>query len=243
MSIVHAALNPALRHERCATRATRSAHQRSRHLVRTLILAVSVLGIPVFAADPPGYPEQITAYDPREVAMLPRYCIYTQGFRDAVPGGNNQAEIKHWYHVMGPTYHTMHHYCAGLMKTNRANLARTRTYQQFYLQDAIGEFDYVLQRAPADFPLLPEILTKKGENLIRLGRAALAVKELRDAVRIKPDYWPPYAALSDLYKQNGDVQGARRVLEEGLALSPEAKGLKNRLAELDKPKGPRKHED
>ena len=51
------------------------------------------------------------AYDPREVAMLPRYCAYTQGFRDHVPGGNNPAEIQRWYSMLGETFNAMHHYC------------------------------------------------------------------------------------------------------------------------------------
>ncbi|MCS6943935.1 MAG: hypothetical protein RMK97_00705, partial [Sutterellaceae bacterium] len=104
----------------------------------------------------PGYPDRAEALDPREVAMLPQYCIYTQHFREVVPGGNNQAEIERWYAVLGPTYHHLHHYCYGLMKTNRGRiLARDRQTRNFYLADAIREFDYVLRNATADFALLP----------------------------------------------------------------------------------------
>ena len=35
-----------------------------------------------------GYPS-LDAYDVREVAMLPRFCPYTQRFRLTVPGGSN----------------------------------------------------------------------------------------------------------------------------------------------------------
>lgn len=193
-------------------------------------------GLSPCAAEIPGYPASVIAYDAREVAMLPRYCIHTQSFRGAVPGGGNQAEIKRWNQVMGPTFEAMHHYCWGLMKNNRANiLARNQQDRLFYLGDAIGEFDYVIQRAPQDFVMLPEILTKKGENLLRLGKAAQAVPELMRAIELKPDYWPPYEALSEHYRAAGDVTNARTMLEQGLSFSPESKTLKRRLAELGAP--------
>jgi len=182
----------------------------------------------------PGYPDNIDAYDPREVAMLPSYCKYTQLFRGRVPGGNDQAEIDRWYSIAGDTFHALHHYCWGLMKTNRAIfLTRTRKYRLFYLEDSILEFEYVLRYTPENHVLLPEILTKKGENLIRLDRASLGLRDLTRAIELKPDYWPPYVVMSDHYKATGDIKKAREVLEKALSFSPDAKGLKMRLTELD----------
>jgi tetratricopeptide (TPR) repeat protein len=189
----------------------------------------------------PGYPDRIDDYDAREVAMLPPYCKHTQLFRDRIPGGNNPAEISRWSSTLGPTFPHLHHYCWGLMKTNRAVLlARTRQAKNSNLDTAIKEFDYVLQRAPEDFVLLPEILTKRGENLIRLGRGANAVRDLERAIEIKADYWPPYVALSDYYKASGDATKARALLEKALSFAPEIKTIKNRLAELDGVKGKQK---
>ena len=166
--------------------------------------------------------------------MLPRYCSYTQYFRDQVPGGNNTAEIERWYSTLGETFHHMHHYCWGLMKTNRGVLlARDEQSRRSYLTNSIVEFDYVIERAPPDYILLPEILMKKGENLIRLGQVGSVNLQLLRAIELKPDYWPPYAALSDNYKNNGDLKKAREVLEKGLSTSPDAKALKERLANLD----------
>jgi hypothetical protein len=195
---------------------------------------VLALAVPAYAAAPPGYPDSPYAGDPREMAMVPRFCNYTISFRNAVPGGGNPEEIKRWSSVMGETFIHMHHYCAGLIVTNRAILlSRTRQDRTFYLNDSIVEFDYVIQRAPPDFFMLPEIFSKKGENLIRLGRAHLGIVELQRAIDLKPDYWPPYAQLSDYYKGTGDFQKAREYLEQALSYSPDAQAVKRRLAELD----------
>lgn len=131
----------------------------------------------------------------------------------------------------------MHHYCWGLMKLNRAlYLARSDQARQFYFRSAIGEFDYMLEHAPEDFVLRPEILTKKGQSLIRLGRGPLAVPILERAIELKPDYWPPYVQLSEHYKESGQIAKAREVLEKALELSPGVETLQQRLAEFDAPR-------
>ena len=190
---------------------------------------------------PPGYPESVEGYDKREVAMLPRYCLSTLGFRMArVPGSEDQATTDRWYAYLGPTFNAMHHYCWGLMKTNRAMLlARDTATREFYLRDAIKEFDYVITSAQDDFLLLPEIHTKRAENWARLGKSSLGLLDLERAISLKPDYSPAYAALSDHYKGTGDVAKAREVLETGLAHSPGAVGLQRRASELERtPKKP-----
>lgn len=166
--------------------------------------------------------------------MLPEYCMYTQLFRNHVPGGNDPAEISRWHLRMGDVFIHMHHYCYGLMHLNRATiLARDAETRRFNLNNAILEFDYVLERAPKNFALLPEILTKKGEVMLRQGRAPLAMTQFERAIELKPDYWPPYAQMSDYYAHNGDTERARSILKQGLAQSPEAKALQRRLRELD----------
>src|SRR5258706_5958392 len=196
------------------------------------LLAVS--GICPAQVPIPGYPDTVMGFDLREVALLPRYCIYTQSFRDAVPGGNDPPAIKAWYDRLGRTFHDMHHWCYALMKTNRAVLlARDSHARSFYLHDSITEIDYVIRGAPHDFVLLPEMITKKAENLLLLDRAPQAVSEFERAIQLNGDYWPPYAYLSDYYKQLGQRKKARELLETALSRVPDAKGLQRRLAEVD----------
>ncbi len=188
----------------------------------------------------PGYPERISAYDAREMAMLPRYCKHTNLIRQHVPGGDDPEQVQYWRSVMGPTrtgrpeymFETMHHYCWALMYTNRATIVRSEHYRKIYLNASLGDIDYVLSNAPKDFVLLPEVLTRKGQNLLRLGKARDGMQALERAIHVKPDYWPPYAAIGDYYAQNGELSKAREVLEKGLAADPDSRALKRKLAEL-----------
>lgn len=199
-----------------------------------LAAGLSVLTGASRAQEIPGYPASVTAYDRREVAMLPQFCQHTQLFRDHLPGGNDADKIRTFTALFGPIFNDMHHYCYGLMKVNRAILlSRDATTRRFYLNDAVNEYDYVIQRAKPDFLLLPEVLTKKGEALGHLGRGPLAVFEYERAIELKSDYWPPYARLADYYKDSGDIPKARQVLEAGLQAVPDTKALQRRLAELD----------
>jgi hypothetical protein len=189
-----------------------------------------------FAQGIEGYPGSVEGFDPREVALLPQWCIYTDTFRDRVPGGQNPQMIAHWRARIGETFDAMHHFCYALMKTHRATvLARDAATRVFYLQDSIREFDYVIGRAPADFVMLPEIFARRGQNLIRLGRGPVGQIDLERAIELNPTYWPPYAYLSDYSKATGDHKQARRWLEQGLKQAPDATALKRRLSELDAP--------
>jgi tetratricopeptide (TPR) repeat protein len=174
-------------------------------------------------------------YDPKLLAMLPPYCKYTQDYRQNVPGGGDPTQIEHWASVLGPeNFNHLHHYCYGLVHTNRAlYFSSNKQDRNFELSQSVREFGYVLARVTPDFALLPEILTKRGENLLRLGNAPEGALDLNRAIELKPDHWPPYAALSDYYKALGDLQSARGWAEKGLAAAPGTKALERRLAELD----------
>lgn len=168
------------------------------------------------------------------MAMLPQYCKYSMIYRDKVPGGNDPAKIEHWRGILGPGYSHIHHYCNGLIQTNMAMLrADNKKSRVSLLEISLSEFDYVIRNVPEDFVLLPEILTRKGENLIRMGRGPESIQVLQRAMRIKPDYWPPYAYLSDYYKDIGEREKARQTLEKGLARSAGSKALTSRLKSLD----------
>lgn len=190
-------------------------------------------------------------FDAQQLAKMPEYCKYTQEFRWHVRDGNNPVQIARWQRLMGPSsnvntpmFEHMHHYCSGVFLINRAAFAfRDDGDAATYLKKSINEFDYVIDRAPDTFVLLPEVLTKKGEALIRLARdragigiTGLVEQTLGRAIALKPDYWPAYATLSDFYASIGNKAKAREILDKGIAAAPGAKALTRRLSELRNPK-------
>ncbi len=188
---------------------------------------------PSHASDIMGYPASIYAFDQREIRLLPRFCLFTQHFREKLVGSADTAEIEAWSARLGPTFVHLHHYCYGLMNANRGmHLAQSSSVRNFYLTGAVTEFDYVIERAAPDFVLLPEVITKKADMLLLLNKAPMAVLQFERAIELKQDYWPPYAHLSDHYKSIGNVKKARETLEAGLVHVPDAKGLLRRLSEV-----------
>jgi tetratricopeptide (TPR) repeat protein len=207
-------------------------HERVLHRLAVLFLVLASCGAARAQQMAPGYPDDFMALDAREVRLLPPYCVYSQIFSWKYKP--NEVERKRWEAALGPTFTHIHHYCFALLKTNRALfLTKEKRFRMFYLSDSMNEFKYIIDRSPDNFVLLPEILTKKGENLVRLGQGAFAVFEFERAIELKPDYWPPYAQLADYYKSEGDKEKAREVLSKGLSQSPDVKALQQRLAELD----------
>ena len=173
-------------------------------------------------------------YDPKVFAFLPAWCKYTPVWSSSAPGLNAE-EHQRLNRLMGPqNFKHVHHYCAGLFLMTRAlYFERTKTGRDTALTLSLGEYDYVLARVERTFPLIPEILTKKGETLVLLGRAD-AMVPLHQAIELKPDYWPAYVALSDYFAAFGNVEEARKWLQKGLEAAPNTQALARRLAELDK---------
>src|SRR5262249_43283781 len=120
-----------------------------------------IAGILAFAAPLQPRAQRFNTYNPRDLALLPTYCKYTQYFRDQVPGGNNPAEIQKWMVRTKGAFNSMHHYCWGLMLQNEAKLfTRDPQRKRSNWAGSINEFDYVIEHSPPDFVLLPEIFTK-----------------------------------------------------------------------------------
>ena len=86
------------------------AVDRPRRIAAQLVVGIALCG-GAAAQSIPGYPGSIFAFDPREVALLPRFCTYTQHFREQVPGGNNMTLVRSWEAQLGPTFQHLHHYC------------------------------------------------------------------------------------------------------------------------------------
>lgn len=107
------------------------------------------------------------AISPAELQLLPEGC---KAKLDTALRTNQQLQDQ-WANRLGPdTWRHLHHYCHGLKFMNRANFTFDNADKRFYLQSAMGEFEYVITHVPSNSPILAEVNGKKKETEIMLGR-------------------------------------------------------------------------
>lgn len=186
---------------------------------RSYILAFSLYAGTAFGApwDPPT---------DAEIAVLPAYCASRL---------KNLPDYGHWVQVLGPSFNDVHHYCEALVHLNRYYKSHNTEDRKFFLQNTIGNIDYMFSHALPTQPrnvLLPEMHFTKGKVLIIAGRDFEAAREFLQAIQLKPDYTDPYAALADYYSKVGKKQDALKILEEGLRQVPGTRSLARRYQEL-----------
>lgn len=130
---------------------------RANRKVFALLLGLASLAHPALALLPHAPTEA-------ELAKLPKGCQVKLG-----TGPQNAALWQSWSARVGnETWLHMHHYCGGLKFMNRARFTLDKAEKGFYLQSAIGEFNYVLKAWPANSPLMPEAQSQKTQAELML---------------------------------------------------------------------------
>lgn len=200
----------------------------SRLVITLQALILALVSWSCLAQQPPNVTEA-------EWAQLPEYC--PDKIKNYAVWGIEGRRASHWISVMGgrENWVHMHHYCWALIEFLRAGKPETsKMLRNTYLNNAVGNINYVIGNARPDFKLLPELLTKKASALVKLGRDGDAAAAFRQAADAKPDYWPAFAGLAEIYRRLGQLNEARAVVEEGLEHAPQSKLLSSMLAELQK---------
>ena len=168
-----------------------------------------------------------------DFSLLPPYCKVNmhagyEGYRDPV-------EAKMWDDRLHGTT-GIWHYCWGLHQINLANQSADINQRRGYLSQAIGDMRYTQERASQDSILLPKIYYDIGQTLEELDDDAGAMEAYYQCIKLNPKLPRPYAALSDLFKNQNKTKQAVAILEEGLKYKPKSKTLLKRLAQLTKEK-------
>jgi tetratricopeptide (TPR) repeat protein len=148
-----------------------------------------------------------------ELTLLPDYCKGTQVTRSI---SGDTRPYSEYIAAYGATYIHMHHYCWALNAENKLSQIREKHHKLSELNSILDNIQYVLNRAPQNFPLLPEIYLSKARILFKLERDVEAVKVLFKLTRIRPEYSPTYAQLGDYYQRIGDKVNAIKTYEWGL---------------------------
>jgi hypothetical protein len=182
-------------------------------LVVGLIVCL-VPAAPVFAQKPPNI-------SPGEMALIPPYCVDTMGFTYGDATTNTSPRAGYWLNMMGKSFWAVHHYCWGLIKLRRAELAGTsKEVRTGTLLNVIAEYNYVLEHSTPDFVLRPELLARRGDAQLKLGAIGDALESYEAAIQFKPDYWIAYYNWAEFLLASKRPMDAQAFLERGLAQTP-----------------------
>lgn len=151
--------------------------------------------------------------DISELTLLPTYCRGTQQIRTI---SNDPKPFEEYVAIYGEAYHHLHHYCYALNSENKLPKIHDERYKQSELISILANIQYVLDRAPLTFSLIPDIYLSKARVLFKMERDVEAVGVLFKLTRIRPDYGPAYAQLGDYYQRIGDKHSALKFFEQGL---------------------------
>jgi tetratricopeptide (TPR) repeat protein len=174
-------------------------------------------------------------FSQEELLALPRVChaqrVINNLLRAAIVP---EEERRQWAARLGEKdYSAFHHYCWALIYIRRAGEAETSQVRTFNYETAVNNFGFVQANASPGFPLMPEVNLRKGQTYRLLGQDAAAAKEFTQAIQLKPDYTPAYAALFDFYMDLNDATGAEAILAKGLVHAPQSKILLQKKLELE----------
>ena len=168
--------------------------------MRIIFILFFILVTPAaWAMKPGGEIEDLS-----ELSALPAYCKGTQLTRAV---SHDPKPIEEYVAIYGHAYTHLHHYCWALNAENHKNSD---------INSILGNIQYVIERAPLTFALLPEIYITKARILFKAKRDTDALATLLQLTQIKPDYAAAYAQLGDYYQKVGDKSSAIRYYEQGL---------------------------
>lgn len=162
-----------------------------------------------------------------ELSILPPFC------QTKLSSSSSPADQILYSGKIGPDWKHIHHYCFALNFSNRYKRSfANKGDQLFYLQSAMGEFEYIFTHASPTFWMRPEMHVQKGKLLAAAKRNIEAISEFEQALQKNPNYVEAYAALSDLYNNTGQKSKSITAVEEALQRAPNNKSLQRQYKQL-----------
>jgi tetratricopeptide (TPR) repeat protein len=194
---------------------------RPRPLLLCSVLLALVSSKSSFAFDPNG--------NANERPLLPEYCAYTHPTGLFIKGTGTLSEGgKKWIAIHGDgNQKHIHHYCWAMVRLMRSHSAQATAQARKHLREtALADIDYSIEFSTLDFPLLAELLVRRGTTLTLLNRRPEAISSFKEAIKVNPKYAPAFYELAHMQWREGDRAGAQATIDLGLRDSPDSEMLK-----------------
>lgn len=157
-----------------------------------------------------------------EIAMMPPFCQVR-----IKPESRSKPEAERYFRQFGQeAWSHLHHYCYGINFVGRARMTTDPGHRRHYLQSAVGEFRYVLDRVPKNYWMRPQLNLELADVLLQIDRGSEAAQLLYEALAANPRYLQAYLALIRYHNRIGDKAGVLRTATEGLRYLPDSNVLK-----------------
>jgi tetratricopeptide (TPR) repeat protein len=155
-----------------------------------------------------------------EWLVWPDYCraryMESGAGRDSIFSTRvGDAEVHRWESSLGDGWYALHHFCAGLAKTDRAAREPDKTKRGSRYNDAIYEFTFYIARTPPTHPLYAEAqvrvcLAEDSNNAMAEG-----LSNCDAAIRAQPSNPVGYTGKATVYRRHKQFTEAREVLDLG----------------------------
>jgi len=198
-----------------ATIVDTSVHGRFRRASHSIV--VVVIAVLAFAQAAIALQFEPTEF---EWASWPEYC--RARYMESAAGRESQflgrvdaGLVANWRARLGAAWDPLHHYCAGLVITDRARIEPDKRQRENLLRRVIEENRYALARIPPSHPMYAEIAARSGLVHRDLGEDDLALRHLEMAIKECPKCVVGYQAMAIFHRGKGQLAEARRTLESG----------------------------
>jgi tetratricopeptide (TPR) repeat protein len=194
-----------------------------------LVLTLVITCITIFRAQSAHARMKLNPYpDKEEMLSLPRWCQVCVVTNASIFSGDKSsvtdalmAERAQWAKKIGEdVFIYLHHYCAALNWINRYNKSmfdedypEASMHREAALRSGLQEFAFVRTHVNKAWILFPELLLKEAFIYRALENNIQAIKNLREALELRPDYAPIYQELAETYKKVGMKDQAAATLK------------------------------
>jgi tetratricopeptide (TPR) repeat protein len=168
-------------------------------------------------------PASALAFSPTEAewVMWPEYCraryvTSAAGSDSGFAVRVSRGVVKGWETKLGQeVWYALHHYCAGIILSERARAITDPKRREYEQRNVIGEYAFTLDRTPSTHPIHADIAARMGLLYRDLGETEAALRYLDVAIDSCKSCAVGYLSKSMYFRTRGELAQARDVLQQG----------------------------